>query len=508
MGRAFELAKGVLGTTSPNPAVGAVLVRDGRIVGEGATQPPGGPHAEAVALKAAGERARGASLYVTLEPCAHHGRTPPCADEILAAGVSEVVVAFEDPDPKVDGRGMEWLREAGVAVSAGDGAAEAAELYEAYVHHRRTGLPFVTAKFAASLDGRIASTSGDSRWVSGPEALAWVHRQRPSLDAILVGVGTILADDPQLTARPGDWQGPVPQPLRVVLDSRGRTPLEARVLADQERAPTLICTTESAPRSWRNAIADLGVEVALLPARDERVAVEPLLELLGGERGVVSLLVEGGGETHGAFFDLGLVDKVHAVIAPILIGGDAQTAVRGRGALRMADAVRLERISVEHLGRDMLVTGYPEQRGSREPLQLRQAGAVDAAAIDALLGAARASLTAAALLDACDDGAVWVAAGSGGIGGVAGVAADADQAELACLAVAADAPAGTAARLRDAAFASAEGRGMRWLTAAERPETSGLGPSSTWARLGFRYFRRDGDGAKVFIRRLSGGEGP
>ena len=508
MSRAFELVKSVLGTTSPNPAVGAVLVRDGKIVGEGATQPPGGPHAEAVALKAAGVRARGASLYVTLEPCAHHGRTPPCTDEILAAGVSEVVVAFEDPDPKVDGRGMEWLREAGVAVSAGDGAAEAAELYEAYAYHRRTGLPFVTAKFASSLDGRIAAVSGDSRWVSGPEALAWVHRQRPSLDAILVGVGTILADDPQLTARPSDWQGPVPQPLRIVLDSRGRTPPEARVLADQERVPTLICTTESAPRSWRAAMAELGVEVALLPARDERVAVEPLLELLGGERGVVSLLVEGGGETHGAFFDLGLVDKVHAVIAPILIGGDAQTAVRGRGALRMADAVRLERISIERLGRDMLVTGYPEQRGSREPLQLRQAGAGDAAAIDALLSAVQASLTAAALLDACGDGAVWVAAGSGGIGGVAGVAADADQAELACLAVAADAPAGTAARLRDAAIASAEGRGMRWLTAAERPETSGLGPAASWAGLGFRYFRRDGDGAKVFIRPLSGGEGP
>lgn len=509
MSRAFELARGVLGTTSPNPAVGAVVVRDGRIVGEGATRPPGGPHAEAVALEAASSRARGASLYVTLEPCAHHGRTPPCTGAILAAGVSEVIVAFEDPDAKVDGRGMEQLREAGVSVSAGDGTAEAAELYEAYVHHRRTGLPFVTAKFAASLDGRIAATSGDSRWVSGPEALAWVHRQRPALDAILVGVGTILADDPQLTARPNDWQGPIPQPLRVVLDSRGRTPPEARVLADQERAQTLICTTEAAPRSWRAVINALGAEVAVLPARDGQVAVEPLLELLGCERGVVSLLVEGGGETHGAFFDLGLIDKVHAVIAPILIGGDAQTAVRGRGALRMADAVRLERISVERLGRDMLVTGYPEQRGSREPLQLRQAGAGDAAEIDALLGAARASLAAAALLDACDEGAVWVAAGSGGIGGVAGIAAaDADQAELVCLAVAADAPAGTAARLRDAATASAEGRGMRWLTAAERPETSGLGPVASWAGLGFRYFRRDRDGAKVCIRRLSGGEGP
>ena len=213
MARAFRLARAALGTTSPNPAVGAVLELDGRVVGEGATQAPGGPHAEVVALRAAGGAARGATLYVTLEPCAHHGRTPPCSDAIIAAGVAAVVVATSDPDSQVDGRGLAQLRDAGIDVSLGDGATEGATHYEAYCHHRHTGRPFVIAKFAASLDGRIASTSGDSRWISGPETRAWAHRLRPTIDAILVGVETIIVDNPQLTARPAGAAGPVPQPL-------------------------------------------------------------------------------------------------------------------------------------------------------------------------------------------------------------------------------------------------------------------------------------------------------
>ena len=507
MSRAFEAARRVLGTTSPNPAVGAVVVLDGRIVGEGATQPPGGAHAEVVALRQAGEQARGATLYTTLEPCPHSGRTGPCTEAILAAGIAEAAVAFGDPDPKVDGAGIERLRSAGVRVSLGDGAAEAAELYEAYAHHRRTGRPFVTAKFAASLDGRIAATSGDARWVSGPEALAWAHRVRPTVDAILVGAGTILADDPQLTARPEGWpaeRGPVPQPLRVVLDSRGRTPLEARVLEGLETSKTLICTTRAAPSRWRAALEAAGAEAAVLPERGGKVAIEPLLELLGGERGIVSLLVEGGGEVHGAFFDAGLVDKVQAVVAPMVIGGDAQTAVRGEGAARMADAVRLERAAVERLGEDLLVTGYPPQRRS-EGLQIRPAGQGDAEAIDALLAGAGAALTAAELMEACSEGAVWAAARSGEVCGVAAVnMAEEDRALLACLATADDAPGETAARLRDAAAASAEGRGAGWLAAAEAPETAGLGPVEAWRGLGFRYFRRGPNGEKLHIKRLRG----
>ena len=508
MARAFEAARRVLGTTSPNPAVGAVVVRDGRIVGEGATQPPGGAHAEVVALRQAGEQARGATLYTTLEPCSHSGRTGPCTEAILEAGIAEAVVAFGDPDPQVDGTGIERLRSAGVRVSLGDGAAEAAELYEAYAHHRRTGRPFVTAKFAASLDGRIAATSGDSQWVSGPEALDWVHRVRPTLDAILVGVGTILADDPQLTARPDGWpaeRGPVPQPLRVVLDSRGRTPPGARVLKGLESSKTLICTTRAAPAGWRAEVEAAGAEAAMLPEREGRVALGPMLELLGGERGIVSLLVEGGGEVHGAFFDAGLVDKVQAVIAPVVIGGDAQAAVRGAGAARMADAVRLERATVERLGNDLLVTGYPPSRRRGEGLQLRPAAQGDAAAIDALLAGAGAALTAAELLDACSEGAVWAAARAGEICGVAAVKmAEGDRALLACLATADDAPGETAARLRDAAAASAEGRGAAWLAAAEAPETAGLGPAEAWRGLGFRYFRRGPNGENLHIKRLRG----
>jgi len=309
MARAFELARAVRGTTSPNPAVGAVVAHGTRIVGEGATQPPGGAHAEIAALREAGGQAQGATMYVTLEPCAHFGRTPPCTEAIIAAGIGQVVIAVSDPDQRVAGRGLAQLREAGIEVSIGDGAAEGAELYEAYAHHRRSGRPFVTAKFAASLDGRIASTSGDSRWISGPQTLRWAHQNRPLFDAILVGVETIIVDNPQLTARPERWRGPIPQPLRVVLDSRGRTPLGSRVLVGVTDSPTLIATTEAAPHDWREAISALGVDLAILPSDSSgdvdvggRVSLPALLDLLGQQRGVISLLVEGGGEILGSFF--------------------------------------------------------------------------------------------------------------------------------------------------------------------------------------------------------------
>ena len=203
--------------------------------------------------------AQGATCYVTLEPCAHFGRTPPCSDALIAAGVSRVVVAVGDPDPQVAGRGLQQLREAGIEVQIGDGAAEGALHYEAYAHHRRTGRPFVTAKFAASMDGRIAATSGDSRWISGPQTLRWAHQNRPLFDAMLVGVETIVIDNPQLTARPERWSGPVPQPLRVVLDSRGRTPLTSRVLEDLESSETLIaCTAAASSTEWMDALYERG----------------------------------------------------------------------------------------------------------------------------------------------------------------------------------------------------------------------------------------------------------
>ncbi len=359
MARALELARQALGTTSPNPAVGAVLVKDGCIVGKGRTQPPGGPHAEVVAIKQAGPDARDATLYVTLEPCAHYGRTPPCTKAIIEAGVREVHYSFDDPDPNGRGAGARELREAGIEVVAGEGEQEARRINEAYVKQRLTGLPFVIAKWAMSLDGKIAATSGDSRWVSGPETREWSHELRTKIDAIMVGVRTVLVDDPQLTARPGDIVAER-QPLRIVADSRGRTPVTARVLDGPGRA--LVATTSASRAAWRRQMAEAGTEVLLLPDRDGRVDLAELLRALG-ERQVLSLLVEGGGELLGAFFDGGLVDKVQAVVAPLVIGGDeAPAAVAGRGVERMADALRLRNVSVERLGEDVLVVGYPSTK--------------------------------------------------------------------------------------------------------------------------------------------------
>lgn len=346
-----------LGTTSPNPAVGAVLVRDGRVVGRGHTQPPGEAHAEVMALRDAGAGARGSTAYVTLEPCGHHGRTPPCTDALIEAGVAAVHYALLDPDEQVSGRGAARLQEAGIAVHLGDGARESARLLEGYLTHRRTGLPAVSVKFAASLDGRIAASSGDSRWVSGPETLRWAHAHRPKLDAMVVGSSTVVIDDPLLTARPEDATGPVHQPLRVVLDSRGRTPPDARVLSGS--SPTLIATTIASPAAWRATLEAAGAEVLQLPEADGHVDLAALLRELG-RRGALSVLFEGGGVVLGSLFDRRLVNRVHAVIAPIIIGAaGAPSAVAGRGVERMAQAPRLRDIEVTRLGEDVLIEGVP-----------------------------------------------------------------------------------------------------------------------------------------------------
>ncbi len=355
--RALALARRAVGSTSPNPPVGAVVVRDGRIVGEGYTQPPGGPHAEAVALERAGAAAAGATIYVTLEPCSHFGRTPPCADAIVAAGIVKAVYSIIDPDEKVSGGGKAKLEAGGVEVEEGDGAEEAGRILEGYVKHRRTGLPFVVVKYAASLDGKIAARSGDSRWVSGPATLAWAHGMRTRIDAIMVGVSTVVIDNPRLTARPGGAEAGR-QPLRVVMDSRGRTPAGANVLKGP--AKTLVVTTDASPDGWRAAMTAAAAEVLIVPAdADGHVSLTAVLAELG-RRGIVVLLVEGGGKLAGSFFDQGLVDKLYAVIAPIVIGSEAApAAVAGRGAERMADAKRLRDVTVERLGDDLLVTGYP-----------------------------------------------------------------------------------------------------------------------------------------------------
>jgi diaminohydroxyphosphoribosylaminopyrimidine deaminase/5-amino-6-(5-phosphoribosylamino)uracil reductase len=330
-------------------------VRDGEIAGEGATQPPPGAHAEIVALAAASERARGADAYVTLEPCSHFGRTPPCADALIEAGVRSVHVALLDPDRNVSGNGLKKLRDAGIDVQVGEGAEQSARILEAYLKHRRTGLPFVTAKFAATLDGKIAAASGDSRWVAGAEARAWTHEFRTKIDAIMCGVNNVLLDDPELTARPGGVASQR-QPLRVVADSRGRLPVSARVLGPG--GATLIATTDASPASWRDSIVAAGAEVCVLRADERgRVDVAELLTLLG-RRDVLSLLVEGGGVLHASFFERGLVDKVHAIIAPKIVGGTAYPAVAGDGVARMSEALTLRDVETLRLGDDIAFVGY------------------------------------------------------------------------------------------------------------------------------------------------------
>ena len=355
MKRALALAKNALGTTSPNPAVGAVVVKDGHTLGEGYTLPPGQAHAEVRALAQAGTDARGAALYTTLEPCCTFGRTPPCTQAIAGAGVSQVHMAVMDPNPKVSGRGRAELEALGVEVLAGEQTEEATQLYEAYAKHVCTGLPFVVAKFAASLDGKIATHSGDSRWITGSQARGYVHELRKAADAVMVGINTVLQDDPQLTARDAAGQALPHQPLRVVVDSKARIPPGARMLAEPGR--TLVATT-------RNSVEISGhdVEAVKLPQdRSGRVELSALLERLG-QRGVMSLLVEGGGELLGSLFDQRLVDKVMAFISPVVIGGkEAPSPVAGQGARFIAEGMRLERVRVESIGEDILVVGYPSR---------------------------------------------------------------------------------------------------------------------------------------------------
>lgn len=357
MERALVLARRATGHVSPNPAVGAVVVRDGEIVAEGHTQPPGGAHAEIEALRRARGRARGAALYTTLEPCGHHGRTPPCTQAIIDAGIAEVRSAVIDPNPRVNGAGFARLREAGISVSVGECEEQAREIIEAYAKHVVTRMPFVTAKFATSLDGKIATATGDSKWITGEQARAYAHGLRATSDVIMVGIGTALADDPQLTAR--DSRGsPLPrQPTRVVLDSSGRLPTTARMLA--EPGETIVAVAD-APDEHLLGLERAGARVVRAPSPSGAVDPAALLAELG--RGdTTSVLVEGGGEVLGSLFDAGLVDKVVAFVAPTIIGGaGAPSPVAGAGTERIADASRLTRVRTLRLGRDVAIIGYCE----------------------------------------------------------------------------------------------------------------------------------------------------
>ena len=352
MDLALGLARRAEGATSPNPPVGAVVVSGGRLVGWGYHRHAGTAHAEAEALRRAGAQARGATLYVTLEPCNHTGRTPPCCDAVLASGIRRVVIGARDPNPVTDGRGMARLRRHGVSVVTGVRQQEAKALIAPFRKAMTTGLPFTLAKAAQSLDGKIAAGGGDSRWISSAAARRLGHEPRGRTDAILVGIETVLADNPRLTARAGRRRAE--RPVKVILDSRLRIPLSARCLSKESPAPTLIATTVRRPAKAA-ALARRGATVLILPARRGRVPLWTLFRALAGS-GLHSVLIEGGGETLAGALDERLVDRVAFFVAPLLIGGRAaSSSVGGRGAARLSQAVRLADVRWNRVGPDLCV---------------------------------------------------------------------------------------------------------------------------------------------------------
>jgi len=356
MGRALDLAARGRGRTSPNPMVGAVIVKNGQLVGEGFHAYAGSDHAEVVAHREAGSAASGGTLYVSLEPCCHHGRTPPCVDEIVHAGIRRVVAASEDPNPAVSGRGIAALREAGLTVEVGLLGGEAARLNEAFFKYVRTGLPLVTLKVAASLDGKIATRTGESRWITGESARRLVHQLRNEADAVLVGIGTVLRDDPLLTTRLGiaDQR----DPIRVIVDNLARLPLRAKVVNRASTAPTILAVSQMAPQSKLEAIQREGVQVIIVENSPRRVSLERLMEALG-KRGVLSVIIEGGAEINASALREGVVDKVLVFLAPILIGGKSTpTAVGGDGIESLGQALRLHDVRIDRFDGDILVEGY------------------------------------------------------------------------------------------------------------------------------------------------------
>lgn len=352
MRAALALARRGLGNVWPNPAVGCLIVKDERVVGRGWTQPGGRPHAETEALAMAGEAARGATAYVTLEPCSHHGKTPPCAEALVAAGIARVVVAMEDPDPRVSGAGLELLRRAGISVTSGICGDEAAELNAGFFTKVRDGRPLVTLKLATTLDGRIATHGGESKWITGEAARAAAHLLRAEHDVIMVGSGTALADDPELTCRlPGLADR---SPVRVVVDGRLRLPLTAKLVASANEIPTWVLTLEGGDEARRDAYADAGVDIIELPeGADHTVDLGAALAALA-ESGVTRVLVEGGAHLTSGLLRAGLVDRLVWFRAPRLVGGDGLPAAVAFGVDHLSQTPKFERIEVRPVGEDLM----------------------------------------------------------------------------------------------------------------------------------------------------------
>lgn len=352
MQRAMQLAAGGLGRTSPNPVVGAVIVKDNKVVGEGLHLRAGEPHAEVYAVREAEEKARGATMYVTLEPCVVEGRTPPCAPLLVEAGIAKVVVGLVDPDPRVQGRGIRLLREAGLDVEMADPDIQelCADLNRGFIKRVTSGRPYVTLKFASSLDGKIATRNGDSKYITGAEARRWVHRERDDHDAIMVGINTVLCDNPMLTAREPEGRNPT----KIVVDSKGRLPTQAKLLERAENG-VIAVTTEFGAKNLRGRS---GLKLLVVPEKDGLVCLESAFQKLG-EAGLNTVFLEGGSQLNGSMLDRGLVDRVAGFVAPILLGGqEAKSPVAGLGIESVSQGLRLRDVGWTPLGSDLLVEGY------------------------------------------------------------------------------------------------------------------------------------------------------
>lgn len=346
---------------SPNPRVGAVIVRDGEVIGEGYHQEAGGPHAEVEAIRSAGRDLAGATIYISLEPCCHHGRTPPCTEAIRESGISRVVIASDDPSAHASGRGLGILRDEGIEVVVADGdlASRARMLNQPFRKHARTGRPWVMFKSAMSLDGKVATRGGDSKWISGEASRELVHEWRAASDAVAVGIGTALADDPMLTARVGGSRSAelAPrQPRRVVFDSLAQLPLNSKLLDDAATVPLTVVVSRAAPRASTDALETRGVEVICATGENEQARVRSALDQLGAS-GVTSLLLEGGPKLAGVFLDAEEIDEVRLFMAPLLLGGrGARDPLESDGVEFVADAVRSLTLACDRIGDDLLVT--------------------------------------------------------------------------------------------------------------------------------------------------------
>lgn len=360
MWMALDLARKACGKTNPNPMVGAVLVKDGEVVGTGFHHRAGEPHAEIIALKEAGEKARGATLYTNLEPCSHFGRTPPCTEALIEAGIRKVVMATSDPNPVVAGNGAAKLEQAGIKVKEGVLEEKAKRLNEVFFKYIVSGTPFVVAKTAMTMDGKIATYTGKSRWITGKKSRNFVHRLRAMCDGIMVGINTIMQDNPRLDVRLEDETES--HPIRIIVDSTGKLPHDSAVVNTASKQKTILATTDRAPEEKLALLRSRGVDVLVLPSQNEKVDLHALMLALG-QQGVSIIMAEGGGTLNYSLLELNLIDKLYCFIAPLLFGGkDAPTPLEGAGIMEPDQAWIVENMEIKQLENDLLIIGYPVRR--------------------------------------------------------------------------------------------------------------------------------------------------